>query len=76
MDPVTLSEAAADHGLAILLYGVLSDAAQRHGLPVKPHAEQLSDQGGAALVLVDAGTGGARLLGQPVVAALPELTHR
>lgn len=30
MDPVTLSEAAADHGLAILLYGVLSDAAQRH----------------------------------------------
>ena len=31
MDPVTLSEAAADHGLAILLYGVLSDAAQRHG---------------------------------------------
>ena len=31
MDPVTLSEAAADHGLAILLFGVLSDAAQRHG---------------------------------------------
>lgn len=31
MDPVTLSEAAADHGLAILLHGVLSDAAQRHG---------------------------------------------
>lgn len=26
------------------------DAAQRHGLPVKLHAEQLSDQGGAALV--------------------------
>ena len=31
MDPVTLSEAAADRGLAILLYGVLSDAARRHG---------------------------------------------
>lgn len=31
MDPVTLSEAAADHGLAILLYGVLAGAAQRHG---------------------------------------------
>ena len=31
MDPVTLSEAAADSGLAILLYGVLSDAAGRHG---------------------------------------------
>ncbi len=26
------------------------DAARRHGLPVKLHAEQLSDQGGAALV--------------------------
>jgi imidazolonepropionase len=26
------------------------DAAHRHGLPVKLHAEQLSDQGGAALV--------------------------
>jgi hypothetical protein len=31
MDPVTLSEVAADHGLALLLCGVLSDAAQRHG---------------------------------------------
>lgn len=31
MDPVTLSEAAADRGLAILLHGVLSDAARRHG---------------------------------------------
>mgnify|MGYP003594672253 CR=1 FL=1 len=49
MDPVTLSESAADHGLALLLYGVLSDAAGRHGGGLPGLASRLG------LVATDAG---------------------
>lgn len=49
MDPVTLSETAADHGLALLLHGVLSDAAQRHGGRLPGLASRLG------LVATDAG---------------------
>ncbi|HEV7814736.1 MAG TPA: imidazolonepropionase [Janthinobacterium sp.] len=50
------------------------DAARRHGLPVKLHAEQLSDQGGAALAAEYGGLSADHLehLSQAGIAAMAE----